>query len=101
MTTKGDESAAFAKVSVIGLGYIGLPTAAVLASRRMPVVGVDICQETVDTVNRGEIHIIEPELDMVVHAAVSGGYLQAALTPVAADVFIIAVPTPFKDDHQP
>src|SRR3990167_8806633 len=101
MKTKGDESAIFSKGSVIGLGYIGLPTAAILASRKMPVIGVDICQQTVDTVNRGEIHIIEPELDIVVRAAVASGYLQATLTPVTSDFFIIAVPTPLKYDHEP
>jgi UDP-N-acetyl-D-mannosaminuronic acid dehydrogenase len=89
------------KVSVIGLGYIGLPTAAILASRKIQVLGVDISQKAVDTVNRGEIHFIEPELDMLVHAAVLEGYLRAAITPAPADVFIIAVPTPFGDDYQP
>src|SRR3990167_7733714 len=101
MNTTSDELATFSKISVVGLGYIGLPTAAVLASRRIPVVGVDICQKTVDKINRGEIHIIEPELDIVVRAVVSGGYLQATLTPVAADAFVIAVPTPLKYDHEP
>lgn len=91
----------FSKVSVIGLGYIGLPTAAVLASRKLPVVGVDICEKTINTINRGEIHIIEPELDIVVHAAVTEGYLRATQNPEAADVFIIAVPTPFKEGHEP
>lgn len=91
----------FSRVSVVGLGYIGLPTAAVLASRKVPVIGVDICENTIDTINRGEIHIIEPELDIVVHAVVNEGYLRATLNPEDADVFIIAVPTPFKDGHQP
>lgn len=91
----------FTKVSVIGLGYIGLPTAAIIASRKIRVTGVDISQNTIDTINRGEIHIIEPELDMLVHAAVTEGYLHATTQPESADVFIIAVPTPFKDDHQP
>lgn len=91
----------FDKVSIIGLGYIGLPTAAVIASRKVKVVGVDISQNTVDTINRGEIHFIEPELDMLVHAAVSEGYLQATLQPQPANAFLIAVPTPFKDNHQP
>ncbi len=91
----------FSKVSVIGLGYIGLPTAAVLASRKLPVVGVDICQKTINTINRGEIHIIEPELDIVVHAAVTQGYLRATQSPEPADAFLIAVPTPFKEDHEP
>ena len=89
-------------VSVIGLGYIGLPTAAMFASRKIKVIGVDVNPETVDTINRGDIHIIEPDLDMVVSAAVSQGYLRATLTPEPADAFLIAVPTPFKGaDYQP
>jgi UDP-N-acetyl-D-mannosaminuronic acid dehydrogenase len=91
----------FERVSVIGLGYIGLPTAAVLASRKKKVVGVDINERTVETINRGEIHIVEPDLDMVVHAAVSEGWLRATTTPEPADAFLIAVPTPFRDEHQP
>lgn len=91
----------FGKVSVIGLGYIGLPTAAVFASRKVKVIGVDVNQVAVDTINRGEIHIVEPDLDMVVHAAVTEGYLKATSTPESADAFLIAVPTPFKGDHEP
>lgn len=91
----------FQTISVIGLGYIGLPTAAVFASRKKRVIGVDVNQKAVDTINRGEIHIIEPDLDMVVHAAVTEGYLRATTTPEAADAFLIAVPTPFKDGHEP
>lgn len=91
----------FTTISVLGLGYIGLPTAAILASRKMKVIGVDVNQKAVDTINRGEIHFIEPELDMLVHAAVSEGYLRATLKPEVADVFLIAVPTPFKEDHEP
>lgn len=86
-------------ISIIGLGYIGLPTAAVFASRRIEVIGVDVNQETVDTINRGQIHIVEPDLDMVVRAAVVGGYLRATTQPEPADAFLIAVPTPFKSDH--
>ncbi|MCH8537543.1 MAG: UDP-N-acetyl-D-mannosamine dehydrogenase [Alkalimonas sp.] len=89
----------FSTLSVIGLGYIGLPTAAVFASRKMKVVGVDVSEKAVNTINRGEIHIVEPELDIVVHAAVSEGYLKATLTPEPADAFIMAVPTPFNDDY--
>lgn len=88
-------------ISVIGLGYIGLPTAAVFASRKIKVIGVDLNQHAVDTINRGAIHIVEPDLDMVVHAAVTEGYLRATTAPEPADAFLIAVPTPFKDDHQP
>jgi len=91
----------YSTISVIGLGYIGLPTAAVFASRKIKVIGVDVNQHAVDTINRGAIHIIEPDLDMVVQAAVTGGYLRATTTPESADAFLIAVPTPFKDDHQP
>lgn len=89
----------FSKISVIGLGYIGLPTAAVFASRKIEVVGVDVNQATVDTINRGEIHIIEPDLDIVVHATVTDGYLRATTTPEVAQAFLIAVPTPFKGDQ--
>lgn len=89
------------KVSVIGLGYIGLPTAAVLASRKIEVVGVDVNQYAVDTINRGEIHIVEPELDILVRASVNTGHLRATLIPEKADAFMVAVPTPFKGDHKP
>ncbi|OXS14092.1 UDP-N-acetyl-D-mannosamine dehydrogenase [Zobellella denitrificans] len=95
----------FNTISVIGLGYIGLPTAAVIASRRKHVIGVDINQSAVDTINRGDIHIVEPELDIVVHAAVTEGYLRATTKPEPADAYLIAVPTPFKvergNDHVP
>jgi UDP-N-acetyl-D-mannosaminuronic acid dehydrogenase len=84
-------------ISIIGLGYIGLPTAAVFASRKIQVIGVDVNQQTVDTINQGRIHIVEPDLDMVVQAAVTEGYLRATITPEPADAFLIAVPTPFKD----
>jgi UDP-N-acetyl-D-mannosaminuronic acid dehydrogenase len=89
------------KVSVIGLGYIGLPTAAVLASRQVEVIGVDVNQHTVDTINQGKIHIIEPELDILVHATVQTGHLRATMQPEKADVFMVAVPTPFKGEHEP
>ncbi|EGR0049861.1 UDP-N-acetyl-D-mannosamine dehydrogenase [Vibrio vulnificus] len=85
----------FETISVIGLGYIGLPTAAMFASRKKKVIGVDVNQHAVDTINQGKIHIVEPDLDIMVHAAVSGGYLKATTTPEAADAFLIAVPTPF------
>lgn len=86
---------AFNTISVIGLGYIGLPTAAMFASRRKNVVGVEINQKTVDIINAGNIHIVEPELDILVGAAVSQGYLRAVTQPEPADAFLIAVPTPF------
>lgn len=88
----------FNTISVIGLGYIGLPTAAMFASRKKKVIGVDVNQHAVDTINRGEIHIVEPDLDMIVHAAVTEGYLKATTTPEPADAFLIAVPTPFKNN---
>ena len=91
----------FTTISVIGLGYIGLPTAAVFASRKKQVIGVDVNQNAVDIINRGQIHIVEPDLDMVVHAAVTEGYLRATTHPEPADAFLIAVPTPFKADHEP
>lgn len=92
----------FEKISVIGLGYIGLPTAAMFAARKIKVVGVDVNEKAVDTINRGEIHIVEPDLDMVVHAAVSQGFLRATTQPEEAEAFLIAVPTPFKgDNHEP
>jgi UDP-N-acetyl-D-mannosaminuronic acid dehydrogenase len=95
----------FKTISVIGLGYIGLPTAAVFASRKIKVIGVDVNQKTVDTINKGQIHIVEPDLDIAVHAAVTEGYLRATTKPEPADAFLIAVPTPFKSgptgDHEP
>lgn len=89
------------KVSIVGLGYIGLPTAAVLASAGHEVVGIEVSQSIIDVVNRGEIHIVEPDLDGLVHAAVHSGRLRAVLVAEPSDVFIIAVPTPFMNDHQP
>jgi len=89
-------------ISVFGLGYIGLPTAAAFAARKTRVIGIDVNQNTVDTINRGEIHIVEPELDMIVKAAVTQGYLTASTEAEPADAFLIAVPTPFRgDDHKP
>ncbi|MGL4860271.1 MAG: UDP-N-acetyl-D-mannosamine dehydrogenase [Enterobacteriaceae bacterium] len=91
----------FDVISVVGLGYIGLPTAAAFASARKKVIGVDVNQHAVETINRGEIHIVEPDLDIAVSEAVAQGYLQAVTTPLPADAFLIAVPTPFKGEHQP
>lgn len=88
-------------VCMVGLGYIGLPTAAMFASRKVKVIGLDINQHAVDTINKGKIHIVEPDLDMIVSAAVSQGYLRATTKPEPADAFLIAVPTPFKGDHMP
>lgn len=89
----------FETISVVGLGYIGLPTAAVIASRRKRVIGIDVNQKAVDIINRGEIHIVEPELDIVVRAAVKEGYLRATTRPEPADAFLIAVPTPFSQEE--
>ena len=89
------------RVSVIGLGYIGLPTAAVFASRGIHVIGVDVNQRAVDIINQGKIHIVEPDLDMIVHAATTQGLLRATTVPEPAEAFLIAVPTPFKGDHEP
>ncbi|WP_289367710.1 UDP-N-acetyl-D-mannosamine dehydrogenase [Pantoea stewartii] len=91
----------FETISVIGLGYIGLPTAAVFASKGKKVVGVDINARAVDTINRGTIHIVEPDLEQVVQAAVARGDLRATTQPEAADAFLIAVPTPFQANRQP
>ena len=91
----------FEKICVIGLGYVGLPTAAVFASRGVQVIGVDTNLATVETINQGKVHIVEPDLDIMVNGAVSTGKLQATSTPQTADAYIIAVPTPFKDDHKP
>lgn len=85
------------KVCVVGLGYIGLPTAALLASQGHEVIGVDTTQHVVDTINSGQIHIVEPDLDSYVHAAVALGRLRAYARPLPADVFMICVPTPFHE----
>jgi UDP-N-acetyl-D-mannosaminuronic acid dehydrogenase len=88
-------------VVMMGLGYIGLPTAALIASRGLKVTGVDIHQNVVDTINKGEIHIIESDLDGLVHKVVKDGFLQASTKPIASDVYLIAVPTPFKGNYEP
>ncbi|WP_306287924.1 UDP-N-acetyl-D-mannosamine dehydrogenase [Pseudoalteromonas sp. WY3] len=82
-------------VSVVGLGYIGLPTAAVIASRGIKVIGLDVSEKAVNTINAGEIHIVEPDLDIIVRGVVSTGNLRATTVPEKADVFMVAVPTPF------
>lgn len=90
----------FRTVSVIGLGYIGLPTAAIFASRKVKVIGVDVNPEVIEKINRGEIHIIEPDLDIVVRSTVSEGWLKATATAEPAEAFLVAVPTPFKGDNR-
>ena len=89
------------KICVMGLGYIGLPTASLLANRGYKVHGVDIVQKTVDTINAGKIHIVEPDLDTFVQSAVNSGNLKADIKPAKADIYIVAVPTPFKAHHVP
>lgn len=86
---------------MMGLGYIGLPTAALIASRGIQVQGIDVNQSVVDTINSGKIHIVEPALDGLVKHVVEKGLLKANINPDNADVFLIAVPTPFKGDHEP
>ncbi|MAC60123.1 MAG: UDP-N-acetyl-D-mannosamine dehydrogenase [Novosphingobium sp.] len=88
-------------VCVVGLGYIGLPTAAVIARAGCKVLGLDVSQKVVDTINRGEIHIEEVDLDGLVHGVVSRGLLSASTEVAPADVFVIAVPTPFDKNHAP
>ncbi len=89
------------EVVMIGLGYIGLPTAALIASNKVQVHGVDINSKVVETINKGLIHIVEPELDTAVASAVKEGYLKAGTTPVEANTYLIVVPTPFKDKNEP
>ncbi|MFT4800300.1 MAG: UDP-N-acetyl-D-mannosaminuronic acid dehydrogenase [Flavobacteriaceae bacterium] len=89
------------EVVTIGLGYIGLPTSALIASHGTNVLGVDINQKVVDTINQGKIHIVEPSLDIAVEEAVRKGFLKADIKPVEAETYLIVVPTPFKGNHEP
>lgn len=89
------------KVVMMGLGYIGLPTAALIASRGINVLGVDVNQSVVDTINQGKIHIIEPDLEGLVKYVVEKGLLKASTKTENADVYLIAVPTPFKANNEP
>ena len=89
------------EVVTIGLGYIGLPTSSLIASKGTNVLGVDINQSVVDTINEGKIHIVEPDLDGIVSKAVSNGFFKASTKPSSADVYLIVVPTPFKGNHEP
>jgi UDP-N-acetyl-D-mannosaminuronic acid dehydrogenase len=91
----------FNTIAMIGLGYIGLPTATLFASRKQKVIGIDVSQHIVDTINQGKIHIVEPELGLLVQAAVASGYLRATTRPEPAEAFLIAVPTPFTDGRKP
>lgn len=88
------------KISVFGLGYIGLPTATMFAAHGANVIGVDVNKHAVDTINQGHIHIVEPGLEEVVKKVVESGHLKASLSPERADAFLIAVPTPFIGDHE-
>ncbi len=88
-------------VVMVGLGYIGLPTAALIAQNKTYVHGVDINPKVVETINKGEIHIVEPELDEAVANAVRNGYLKASVSPVEANTYLIVVPTPFKGKNEP
>ena len=89
------------EVVTIGLGYIGLPTSALIASKGTNVLGVDINKRVVDTINDGKIHIIEPDLDLIVKESVKNNFLRASLEPEKSNVFLIVVPTPFKGNHEP
>lgn len=89
------------KVVMIGLGYIGLPTAALIANNSIQVHGVDINPQVVETINSGKIHIVEPSLDKAVASAVKGGFLKASTTPVEANTYLVVVPTPFKSKNEP
>ena len=89
----------FQKIVVMGLGYIGLPTASMLATKGHSVLGIDVNPETVEIINSGKIHIVEPDLDVLVRSAVNSGNLRASLIPEEADTFILAVPTPFKKEN--
>lgn len=88
------------KVLFLGLGYIGLPTAAVAATHGYQVIGVDVNPMVVDTINQGRIHIVEPDLDKIVKEAVRNGHLRAVAKPEQADAFFVVVPTPFKQNHR-
>lgn len=91
----------FDKAVLMGLGYIGLPTAALLAKNGIMVHGVDVNPKVIDTINRGSVHFIEPDLEVIVKEAVRTGTLQASLDPVSASVYVIVVPTPFTENHEP
>lgn len=90
----------FDNICMVGLGYIGLPTAVVFALRGVNVIGLDVNQRAVDTINRGETHIVEPGLEDALRRTVAAGHLRATTSPEAADAFLIAVPTPFVGDEQ-
>ena len=88
-------------VTILGMGYIGLPTAALITQKEITVHGMDVNPTIVETINRGEIHFVEPHLDVAVKTAVSKGFLKASTTPVESDTYLIVVPTPFKQNNEP
>lgn len=89
------------KVVTVGLGYIGLPTSALIAQKGIPVLGIDVNSTVVDTINQGKVHIVEPELDDVVKNAVENGVFKASLTAQVGETYLIVVPTPFKAKNEP
>ena len=89
------------KINIFGLGYIGLPTASLLATKGYDVLGIDISERVVAMLNEGCVHIVEPDLDILVKSAVLSKKLKASLKPAPADIHIITVPTPFKENYQP
>lgn len=91
----------FSQICLMGMGYIGLPTAAISAGKGLNILGVDINEKVVETINKGEIHIIEPGLGALVKQVVESGNLRASLSPEVSDVYLIVVPTPFKGNHEP
>lgn len=91
----------FTTISVVGLGYIGLPTAILLAYHGISVIGIDVAQHIIKSVNTGRLHIVEPELDVMLKDVVTKGNFRATTIPEPADAFIIAVPTPFTSGHKP
>lgn len=88
-------------VTMMGLGYIGLPTATLIAKNNTMVHGVDVNPKVVETINKGKVHIVEPDLEEAVSKAVKDGYLEASLEPKKADAYLIVVPTPFKEKNEP
>lgn len=89
------------RICVVGMGYIGLPTSAVFADNGVDVCGVDVDPRVIESINQGKPHIVEPDLDVLLRKVVQAGRLHATAQPEAADAFIIAVPTPFKEAHVP
>jgi UDP-N-acetyl-D-mannosaminuronic acid dehydrogenase len=94
-------SRSYEQICVVGLGYIGLPTASLLATKGFKIHGVDTNAAIINKIQNGQLHIYEPDLDIIFKSAIGSGNLTVDLQPIAADIFIIAVPTPFKDNHVP